>query len=88
LLQFSTLQPSSRLHGLFGGYVKIPRPSIGLPNEKLEKADVPDATTPWPEIEMFALTFNGYEAFPGEGCANLAKKLWTIFPKTPRSSKN
>src|SRR5206468_12649214 len=26
----STLQPSSRLHSLFGGYLKIPRPKLGL----------------------------------------------------------
>jgi hypothetical protein len=55
-----------------------------IPNEKLEKADVPDATAPWAEIEMFALTFNGYEAFPDEGCANLANKVMDEFSKNAK----
>ena len=59
-----------------------------IPNEKLEKARVPDATAPWPEIEMFALTFNGYEAFPDEGCANLANKIIDEFSKSAKTLEN
>jgi hypothetical protein len=55
-----------------------------IPNEKLEKARVPDATAPWPEIELFALTFNGYEAFPDEACANLANKVIDEFSKNAK----
>lgn len=55
-----------------------------IPNEKLEKADVPDATAPWPEIELFALTSNGYEAFPGDECANSAKKVIDEFSKNAK----
>jgi hypothetical protein len=55
-----------------------------IPNEKLEKADVPDATAPWPEIELFGLTFNGYEAFPGDECANLANKVMDEFSKNAK----
>jgi hypothetical protein len=59
-----------------------------IPNEKLEKADVPDATAPWPEIEMFALTFNGCEAFPDEECANLANKVIDEFSKGAKILEN
>jgi hypothetical protein len=55
-----------------------------IPNDKLEKADVPDAMAPWPEIEMFALTFNGYEAFQDEGCANLANRVIDEFSKNAK----
>jgi hypothetical protein len=55
-----------------------------IPNEKLEKADVPDVTAPWLEIEMFALTFNGYEAFPGDECASLANRVIDEFSKGPK----
>jgi hypothetical protein len=55
-----------------------------IPNEKLEMTDVPDATAPWPEIEMFALTFDGYRAFPFEECANLANKVMEEFSKNAK----
>ncbi|MFZ0883820.1 MAG: hypothetical protein WAN14_10510 [Candidatus Acidiferrales bacterium] len=55
-----------------------------IPNEKLENADVPDVTAPWPEIEMFALTFDGYEAFPCERCANLANRVIDEFSKSAK----
>jgi hypothetical protein len=55
-----------------------------IPNEKLKKVDVPDVTAPWLEIEMFALTFDGYEAFPDEGCANLANKVMDEFSKSAK----
>jgi hypothetical protein len=55
-----------------------------IPNEKLDKADVFDATAPWPEIEMFALTFNGYEAFPDETCANSANRVMDEFSKNAK----
>lgn len=53
-------------------------------NEKLEMADVPDVTAPWLEIEMFALTFDGYAAFPDEGCANLANRVIDEFSKSAK----
>jgi len=59
-----------------------------IPNEKLEKADVPDMTAPLLEIEMFALTFDGYRAFPDEGCANLANKVMDEFSKNSRILEN
>jgi hypothetical protein len=55
-----------------------------IPNEKLEQADVPDVTARWLEIEMFALSFNGYGAFPDDGCANLANKVIDEFSKNAK----
>jgi hypothetical protein len=55
-----------------------------IPNEKLEKADVPDARAPWLEIEKFALTFDGYGAFPDEECANLANRVIDEFSKSAK----
>jgi hypothetical protein len=33
---------------------------------------------------LFALTFNGYEAFPDEACANLANKVIDEFSKNAK----
>jgi hypothetical protein len=55
-----------------------------IPNEKLQKADVSEVTAPWLETEMFALTFDGYEAFPNEECANLANRVIDEFSKSDK----
>jgi hypothetical protein len=55
-----------------------------ISNEKLEKADEPGVTAPWLEIEMFALTFDGYEAFPDQGCANLTNRVIDEFSKNAK----
>ena len=54
-----------------------------IPNKKLKKTAVPDITADWLEIVMFALTFNGYEAFPNDGCSELANKVSDEFDKVP-----
>ena len=56
-----------------------------IPNEK---AGVPDVTAPWQELELFTLTFNGYEAFPDEACADLANKVIDEFSKSAKILEN
>ena len=55
-----------------------------IPNEELEKANVPDVTRPWLEVETFALAFDGHEAFPDEGAPTWQTKSSTNFPNLPR----
>lgn len=46
-----------------------------IPNELLTLARVPLPSAPWEEIEIFALTFNGYgENGSNEKCAEIANQ--------------
>jgi hypothetical protein len=47
-----------------------------------------DVTRPWLEVETFALAFDGHEAFPDEGCANLANKIIDEFSKSAKTLEN
>lgn len=56
-----------------------------IPNDKLKRTDVPAPTAPWPEIELFALTLEGYEEIPNGGCADLANNVSDAFSKDAKS---
>jgi hypothetical protein len=52
---------------------------VEIPNKFLRSADVPSDRANWNEIQMFALTFNGYNHYPDEGCAEFANSLVQSF---------
>jgi hypothetical protein len=37
-----------------------------IPITKLKESDVPASDAPWPVIESFALSLNGYKAIPND----------------------
>jgi hypothetical protein len=46
-----------------------------IPNTELHKRDAPAVTAPWPEIEQFALSLNGYKEIGDEPCGQLANEV-------------
>ena len=51
-----------------------------LPNSDLRPENVPGVDAPWPDIFMFALTFDGYQALGGNGpCGELANRTQEYF---------
>lgn len=43
-----------------------------ITNEALTLSDIPSTAASWPDIARFALTFNGYEVWEFEVCAEIA----------------
>jgi hypothetical protein len=52
---------------------------VEIPHRILRSADVPSGRANWDEIQMFALTFNGYKRYPNDGCAKFAISLVRSF---------
>src|ERR1017187_6428503 len=55
------------------------RAMVEIPNRILRSADVPSGGAKWQEIEMFALTFNGYNHYPNEACGKFANSVIRSF---------
>jgi hypothetical protein len=56
-----------------------------IPNCRLTKSDVPAGNCPWRTIALFALSFNGYEEIPNDGCGKLTNRVTQEFRKDPAS---
>jgi hypothetical protein len=51
-----------------------------ISDAELRKTEVPAVTAPWPEIEYFALSLNGYRAIGDKACGVLANKVLNVWP--------
>jgi hypothetical protein len=52
---------------------------VEIPNRILRLVDVPSGGAKWHEIEMFALTFNGYNHYSDEACGKFADSVIRSF---------
>jgi len=54
-----------------------------IPNDALELRHLPGGEASWEEIGAFALTFNGYDRWPGEpSCGDVALRVRRQYERT------
>jgi len=58
---------------------------VEIPHRILRSADVPSGRANWDEIQMFALTFNGYNHYPNGACDRFAESLLRSFLANKKS---